>query len=269
MALSIEAFIGPSFVLICLSFILYGLVVAQVYFYFTTYRDNLPTRFIVIILCVLESLHTAVCLHMGYTLLVIGLDNPAKLLNVPWSSGAAIYLEVGVFCARVGVAFRSTAFACMEATWFDLANSKWYIRVTTVALSLAVLADLSVTTTFLWALNRSHSLAHTRNTKSVVQKLIKYTLSCGILTAMISITTLILYSVFPTDLHYAGALMLLTKVYANSMLAMLNRREGIKEDAARNDGFSLHLSNLPGDLSARATATKIQVLHTTVTTNDA
>ncbi|KAI0089008.1 hypothetical protein BDY19DRAFT_947278 [Irpex rosettiformis] len=60
-----------------------------------------------------------------------------------------------------------------------------------------------------------------------------------------SITTLVLFNVYKFELHYAGTLMLLAKVYANSLLAMLNIREGLKRDALSNDelGFSLELSN--------------------------
>ncbi|KAI0747279.1 hypothetical protein BC629DRAFT_215118 [Irpex lacteus] len=121
----------------------------------------------------------------------------------------------------------------------------------------------------LYSLLRRYSMAHSRNTKYIMRKLVQYALSSGVLTAVTSIVTLILFNVFPSDLHYGGTLMLLTKVYANSMLAMLNRRQGIKDEAPPNDGVSVHLSNLSGGTNgARPTATRIQVVRDTVTASD-
>ncbi|KAI0747278.1 hypothetical protein BC629DRAFT_215063 [Irpex lacteus] len=90
----IETFVGPSFVFICLSLILYGLVIAQVYYYFTTYRDDLFHRLLVLLLCVLETVHSIACIHVLYTLTIIGFADVRKFSEIPWSAGVAVYLEV-------------------------------------------------------------------------------------------------------------------------------------------------------------------------------
>ncbi|KAI0747286.1 hypothetical protein BC629DRAFT_1561681 [Irpex lacteus] len=296
---SIDSFLGPFFLFICVSLILYGLAIAQVYFYFTTYHDNQPTRILVLLLCILETVHAVVCILSTYTFLISDFADPLRLLNIAWSEGTAVYLEVIisgfvhsfyvhriwrlcqntailaylgiVLCARVVVALRATAYLCMEETWNALGSSNAYKRITLAALSLNVMVDISITLAFLLSLRRSHSLAHTRSTRTILQKIGHYALSSGILTAIISITTLILFIVYPSQLHYGGALMMLAKVYANSMLAMLNRRQGIRQEAASNNGLSLNLSTLSGSSSERtaSTAAKIHVVHETVVASDA
>ncbi|KAI0819132.1 hypothetical protein BC629DRAFT_1435877 [Irpex lacteus] len=122
--------------------------------------------------------------------------------------------------------------------------------------AISVVMDLSVTAAFSLSLNNNQVLAHTRNTKNIIHKLMNYALSTGILAAITSVTTLILtmhllmdrqFDVFKLQVHFGGTLMLITKVYANSMLAMLNIRQGIKRGAtlSTTNGFSVHLSNFP------------------------
>ncbi|KAI0819101.1 hypothetical protein BC629DRAFT_1466588 [Irpex lacteus] len=121
----------------------------------------------------------------------------------------------------------------------------------------------------------------------------KYALSSGIITAILAIATLTVFALYPSRLHYSGTAMVLTNVYGNAMFAMLNRRQGIKEDAANNNlnGLSLQLSDLPSaDRPAKATvreylkhrnpgdedygfpgfqeAVRIQVPHRTAVTGD-
>ncbi|KAI0819107.1 hypothetical protein BC629DRAFT_1435861 [Irpex lacteus] len=295
----IETFVGPSFVFICLSLIssnssLYGLVIAQVYYYFTTYRDDLFHRLLVLLLCVLETVHSIACIHVLYTLTIIGFADVRKFSEIPWSAGVAVYLEVvistvvhliwrrkilfqantryeaqlTVFTARVG-RYHSSLFLLFHAHR-QISTSQWSHSVHRRHMGKVggfdFIHDLSVTAMVLYSLLRRYSMAHSRNTKYIMRKLVQYALSSGVLTAPLLRTQ---FNVFPSDLHYGGTLMLLTKVYANSMLAMLNRRQGIKDEAPPNDGVSVHLSNLSGGTNgARPTATRIQVVRDTVTASD-
>ncbi|KAI0086159.1 hypothetical protein BDY19DRAFT_961633 [Irpex rosettiformis] len=312
-SLSIENFIGPCFLLTWLSFILYGLVLAQVYFYFTTYQDHIVTQLTVVLIwfayqgiwwlklnffafSILETLHVMVCMHMIYTYLIVDFANPQKILRTIWSAGAAIYLEliisgsvelyyvwriwrlrrscpiclylIVVLCTRLAVGFRATAFIYTEGTWSALIVSTSYRRFASATFGISVLMDVSITAAFLLSLGQSHRLAFTRNTKNIVHKLINYVLSAGIFTAMTSVTTLILFVVFKVEVHFAGILMLQAKVYANSMLAMLNIRQGINRTRPSNDNFPLQLCNVSNPISSLPSRTKVHVIHDTITTSD-
>ncbi|KAI0747285.1 hypothetical protein BC629DRAFT_215556 [Irpex lacteus] len=300
LSIDIDPFFGPIFLLACFSLILYGLGISQVHFYFSTYRDSIATRLIVLLTSGLETVHAALCIHLLYTVLVSDYCNPEGLVVIPWSSGVAAYLEstiggvvnsfymyriwrlsgdpavlvylIIVFCSATAVTFRASAFIYVESTWVSLALSKPYQRMSYASLSLAVLADLSITAMFLRSLDRSRSMAYTRGTKGIIGKLMKYALSSGIITAILAIATLTVFALYPSRLHYSGTAMVLTNVYGNAMFAMLNRRQGIKEDAALNNlnGLSLRLSDLPSaERPAKATgAVRIQVPHRTVVTGD-
>ncbi|KAI0826457.1 hypothetical protein BC629DRAFT_82069 [Irpex lacteus] len=90
---TIESFLGSFFILIFFVFILYGIFCAQVYHYYATYRDPLALKLVVLLLCVLESLHAAACMHMLYSYLVLFVTEPAKELTIIWSVAAIIFLE--------------------------------------------------------------------------------------------------------------------------------------------------------------------------------
>ncbi|KAI0089009.1 hypothetical protein BDY19DRAFT_162624 [Irpex rosettiformis] len=85
----IESFMGPCFVVIWLSFILYGVFLAQVYFYLITYNDSFPIKLFVILLWGLETLHVAFCIHVMYTYLLINFATPERIVRVIWSVGVS------------------------------------------------------------------------------------------------------------------------------------------------------------------------------------
>lgn len=83
---------------------LYGLFLAQLYIYFTTYRDHNAIVLIVSFLAyvslqypyhhalefewyccsALETMQVAACIHVAYTNLIIDFGNPLKLLTIVW-----------------------------------------------------------------------------------------------------------------------------------------------------------------------------------------
>ncbi|KAI0089011.1 hypothetical protein BDY19DRAFT_163038 [Irpex rosettiformis] len=312
----VQSFMGPNFVFIWLSFMyahslimeclpltrhsLYGIFISQVYFYYTTYHDHWSVRLLVFVLCILESFLVATCMHMTYIYLVIDWGDLAKALEITWSIGTSIYLEivisglvqsyyifriwrlsqnipvvaylVTVYCIRLVIGFRATAYACMYPTWSSLATVSPYRRLATVSFAVNVLVDSSITLILTFYLRRSQTLSHKRSTKNIIHKLISYAVGAGTLTMMMSIAILALFDASKNTLHFGGLLLTVARVYANSMLAMLNIRQGIKRDAALDDRYSLQLSNLPGNqVSVRPAAhtTKIQVIpDTSISTND-
>ena len=118
--LNLENFIGPCFLVIWLSFMwvckaarfdfayhsstrLYGLLLAQAYFYFTTYRDSIGTRLTVALIwsvcqlvrpirnspefpthSILETLDVIFCVHMIYTYLIVDFANLYKMAQILW-----------------------------------------------------------------------------------------------------------------------------------------------------------------------------------------
>ncbi|KAI0826404.1 hypothetical protein BC629DRAFT_1587204 [Irpex lacteus] len=252
----VETFIGPCFAIIWVSFILYGLVIAQVYFYFTTYEDGLGTKLLVILLCALETLHVAFCGHVVYTYTIVYFAKPEKVNNVIWSVGAAVYCELVI--SLVVQAFYIYRLWRLSRNVPILA----YLIVGLCArFVIGAIVDSSITIILTAYLSRlSRTLARKRSTKRILRKLIYYALCAGALTMFTSITTLILFDLYKSEIHYAGTLMLLAKVYANSMLAMLNIRQGIAQEQSSPNplGDSLQLSDPHG---AHTVTNRMQLMH--------
>ncbi|KAI0826363.1 hypothetical protein BC629DRAFT_1587173 [Irpex lacteus] len=294
---SVEDFMGPTFICIWLSYILYGLLLAQVYVYYTTYSDHIALKLLVLTVCILETALVATCMHMNYTYTVVDFVNPAKLLDIIWSVGASIYLElierlvqsyyiyriwrlckmrsilvylISILCVRLAIGFKANAYACLSATWETLSVMQSYRRYVTASFCLTLLVDSSITLVLVFLLRQHYSAARKRSTKHLVRKVMEYSLSAGILTMMTSVVIVTLFNASNGTLHYAGLVFINAKLYANSMLAMLNIRQRIKQNAAMNGGYTVELSNLPSQDSAQPSMMgKIQVTRDTVSTVDA
>ncbi|KAI0826473.1 hypothetical protein BC629DRAFT_1456573 [Irpex lacteus] len=65
-----------------------------------------------------------------------------------------------------------------------------------------------------------HPIYPPRTTKSIIYKLMYYALSAGALTMITSTIALICFNASKTTISFVGVLEVMTKVYANSMLAM-------------------------------------------------
>jgi len=72
--------------LICFAFILYGIFIAQIYYYCTNYaEDRSYIKSYVALLCILESCHTAFCIHILYFYFIINYGNPSTgLERIVW-----------------------------------------------------------------------------------------------------------------------------------------------------------------------------------------
>ncbi|KAF8624450.1 hypothetical protein AX15_005868 [Amanita polypyramis BW_CC] len=77
----------------------------------------------------------------------------------------------------------------------------------------------------------------------------RYFVISGALTSMCSLAALITFGVMPNNLVYAGIFFLLTKLYVNSYLAMLNARKAMR-DVSSPSGSAMHMNGV----SARHTA---------------
>ncbi|KAI0826398.1 hypothetical protein BC629DRAFT_1587199 [Irpex lacteus] len=290
-----ETFLGPCFAILCIVFMLYGLFGAQVYYYFTTYRDHPALRAVVFILCVLETIHVATSIHVLYTYLVIDFADASKLLHVVWSFVLWIFLEhtidpivqsyyiyrvwcvsqnrtllfalVSMQLTRIAIGFRAVSFLCFYNTWEALGGQKLFDVYLNATLGLNVIVDFSIAFALTYYfISKSRSSAHTRSTKKILLKLTYYAITAGALTVLVNIIALITYNKSKTTLAYCGVLQIVVKLNANSMLAMLNARKSIRGIPGKN-GVSLELSQL-SDSSAHVEGAAIHVLQDTTIKGD-
>ncbi|KAF7342775.1 hypothetical protein MSAN_01992700 [Mycena sanguinolenta] len=105
-----------------------------------------------------------------------------------------------------------------------------------------------------------------RRTNALVSKLIRLTIETGSLTAVVALTTLILFFAFPGQVYYTTLANIMPSMYANTMFAVLNSRfkivGGRSTETSSIDliSFPTHLQNIgtmPGTATQRGPVVSI------------
>jgi NAD/NADP transhydrogenase beta subunit len=108
----------------------------------------------------------------------------------------------------------------------------------------AAVVDSILAAATVYYLRRARGEFETTNSR--IAKLVFWTLSTGVITSVCSLAALVAYALFPHKLYFLAIEFLLTKLYMNSLLAMLNARKSIREgsEISINQTRSNH-SNAP------------------------
>ncbi|KAI0656142.1 hypothetical protein C8Q70DRAFT_393599 [Cubamyces menziesii] len=250
----------------CFGLMLYGLTVHQTYRYGRLYPRDVPwLKGLVAGILTLETLHTTLCIIAVYYHLVLNYFNPASLLEGHWSTrlltpttGLTIILCQSFYVFRVyqvGSHFVykslvSAAIVCMFCS-FDLPGFMIAATIEGFRLSLndfqhvswlvsaifgcAVLADICLTGTLVVVLLRART--GFRRTDSLIEVLIIYSINTGLLTSIFGLLCFIFAIILPGNLIYIGISVVGVKLYANSVLAVLNSRRSLSDRMVR--GFEM------------------------------
>ncbi|EJC99656.1 uncharacterized protein FOMMEDRAFT_148554 [Fomitiporia mediterranea MF3/22] len=106
-----------------------------------------------------------------------------------------------------------------------------------------VVTDTCIATSLIVLLWRSRS--GFRRTDSIINRLVMYTISTGLLTSLVGVVGLVGAQVQPASLIYLLADLIMPKTYVNSLLATLNARSGLRNRLTEDQGLqSIHLENL-------------------------
>ncbi|TCD63883.1 hypothetical protein EIP91_004792, partial [Steccherinum ochraceum] len=86
---------GGFFILATIAFVLYGIVIAQVWTYAFTpgKRDPWILRINVALVLVVETFHTIMAIHSIYWYLIINSGRPQELAKIVWSGAATVLCE--------------------------------------------------------------------------------------------------------------------------------------------------------------------------------
>ncbi|KAI0353719.1 hypothetical protein OH77DRAFT_1426983 [Trametes cingulata] len=248
------------------SLICYGVTVNQAYRYFRLYRsDSTFYRCTVICVLILETFQSLSIIHCCYYYLVSNYFNPTALLRGSWSlqvqsvcDGAVIVVTQLFFAHRVyivSVKYRAVVVAAIffsfVALGFGGAASIMAVRVSefshwsrytwldAAAFGGAMVSDSLTTTALIVILRKSRT--GFRGTDDIVDRLVLYTVNTGLLTGVANTVAMICAVTMRDNMIYAAFATLATKLYANSLLAVLNARHSL---ASGNRG--LHNVGLNG-----------------------
>ncbi|KAL1949755.1 hypothetical protein VTO73DRAFT_8636 [Trametes versicolor] len=279
---------GSFLIATFIGLIMYGLTLHQTYRYYRLFPgDTLVLRAIVVSTLILETVHIVLCMHVCYYYLVTEYFNPLALLDGVWSirilpvsTAVVILLSESFFTRRVyligaqfrvivvvvpilmlailGFATAATVEAFIRPTFADFEKVAW---MTSAGFGVAVLVDSLLTGTLILVLQKSRT--GFRKTDSLIDVLIIYAVNTGLLTGIFSILSFIFALVSPKELIYSAFNIVAAKLYANSLLAVLNSRKGLM-DRVQQDCFnsnSLNLSALKDSSSTTAQTWNVPRLH--------
>ncbi|EED79741.1 predicted protein [Postia placenta Mad-698-R] len=247
---------GAMLLGVLMSSILFGITNLQVYIYFKTYtNDPLWIKFSVCALWIVDALCVAFSFHLIYQYLITDYSNPGALLVIDWSFKAQDILSYSTLsqlkalvdasinrdsrirrflpgiasisvCAGYVLSYEITTPA--NATPNGLLGHQW---ITYYPLSVYTGIDtiIAASLCFLLCISRTGY----RRTDSLINTLMLYTVNTGIITSLCSLAAIIAMKTSPHTFIVAAVEFLLTKIYVNSFLAMLNARNSLRESDSR------------------------------------
>ncbi|KAF8992092.1 hypothetical protein BDZ89DRAFT_1086394 [Hymenopellis radicata] len=269
----IELLTGPHILGMFLSWFLLGIITVQVYIFYLNQpeHNNGPLRNIrwfVYGLFLLEWAQTIMMTHDGFHWYVINWGNSATLndisliwLNVPLM-GSVISCAVQLFFAwqirqlskvnwisgvivLVALAHASTGIASgikvrVLGSLSQLGTTTGLVTFTHVGEAAADIIIAGAMTFFLFRMKSGF-----QRTDTQITKIIRLFLETGLLTSTVAILDVIFFFLFPPNtLHEVPSLML-SKLYTNALLAMLNNRILLNGDreSSRLTSVSIPLSS--------------------------
>ncbi|PFH48192.1 hypothetical protein AMATHDRAFT_6043 [Amanita thiersii Skay4041] len=229
------ATIGAAYLGAIAAGILYGMTNIQVFLYYRNYwKDWTFQRCAVALLWVLDTLHMSLTAYMVYHYVIDSFGKQLNLAFVHWSFKTIVLF--GGYAVGIILAIKTYSIT----TFFELEEISWVIHLSFATTTFIDIVIAGVITRLL-----SLSKTSFAETNSRIWIVIRYVLISGTLTTACSITALITFAVMPHNLVFLGIEFLLTKLYVNSYLAMLNARKSIRDKSTSNaSGNVIQLSDM-------------------------
>ncbi|KAI0325843.1 hypothetical protein GY45DRAFT_184379 [Cubamyces sp. BRFM 1775] len=218
----LDSSIGALLIGTFIATMIYGVTLCQTFWYYQMYpRDVRVIKIFVPALLFVETMHTVLTFDSCYFYLVVNYMSPSGLLVFRWSLQLLVPLTgitsmmCQLFYARrvwlfgvnhrkyVIVAIGCTIYAsvrCYESNQIiALEQNSWVIAA---AYGCATIVDGILTGTLIYVLLKSRS--GLKQSDSVVQTLVTYTINTGLLTSIVSVAVFILALILPHGLIWAA-----------------------------------------------------------------
>lgn len=242
--------------------ILFGITIRQAYqYYITASNDPIAQKLVIGLVCLLDTFHLVFSMYLVYSFILEAIGFAQAAANVLWSLKALgsvqvfmIILVQGFYLSQI---WRLSGNLLLART-FSLAVQVFVVFIALFALAVAVIfftqlqkidvvhsfstgfvytvylgfgstaiIDCSIAAAMCLLLYRSS--AGTIKSETVLETLIQYFIGSGLLTSFASIMCIVLYVAQPNTLLYLGMEFSVTRLYANSLLAMSNARRQLRD----------------------------------------
>jgi len=260
--------LGAPYIGAMISAMLFGVTNFQIYFYFRKYKQDRPfQKCIVIYLWLLDTSHMAFVTAHLWHYLIDSFGNVVALQYVNWSYRLQMTMMLVIIASvqslytwRIRILSRQksrfwpwimtctlmSVYAAVIILMFqtytivkfsDYAHAHWSIYL---AFSMGSFGDIMLTIGLcnLLYVGRMGSA----ETRSMVGIVVRYVIISGMLTSMGAIAGLVTFCIMPNSSVPFGIILVLTKVYINSFLALLNARKSIRNSVAN----TLQISDIDG-----------------------
>ncbi|PBK93188.1 hypothetical protein ARMGADRAFT_151634 [Armillaria gallica] len=246
----IELLSGPLIVAYLLHWGLFGTLSVQLYLYYLAFpRDRRFTKCLVYGIYVVELVQTILATADAFSTFGYGFGNIEVMtrmdfnwLVIPIMSGIVACVGQVFYAYRIFILSKSrtipalitcvsltstvaaiiTGVYCFQAGDVSkLKNRKMYIAFG-IWCGASALCDITIAICMAFYL--MHSNTSFRQTRMLVTKLIRLTIETGSVTAVAALLSFILYFAFPHQNFYVTPALIVPKLYANSVLVVLNSR---------------------------------------------
>ncbi|KAJ7485148.1 hypothetical protein B0H11DRAFT_2018286 [Mycena galericulata] len=229
---------------------LFGTLNIQLYLYYQAFpNDRLFNKCLVYTVYVLEFLQTMLITYAAFTTFGYGFGNPSALgdvrfewFSVPVMSGLVAFIGQSFYAYRLYLlsksrwlpslivvlatmssigAFMAGSFSFRVGSSLPLVHSKRNYGIG-VWLGGAASTDIIITAAMSYYLWKSKT--GIRETNALLVRLIRLTIETGCVTAAVAITDFTLFFAIPDKPYFIAAGVILPKLYANTIFAVLNAR---------------------------------------------
>ncbi|KAJ7041876.1 hypothetical protein C8F04DRAFT_994141 [Mycena alexandri] len=170
-------------------------------------------------------------------------------------------LILSLTMVQLGAGIWSGVEICLAKKFSNLQNTN--VRPTALWLGSASLCDLIIVGSTAFYLLRSRSPA-SKTTNATIYRIVKISVETGLLCALFAIFDLYLFVTYKGTNYHLALCTELSKVYSNSILAILNSRARISHSDASTDDGNLNISEI-----AFRSGTRVQIpMETTESSDD-
>lgn len=256
--LSLDNTLGALLSCIVVAVALFGAICIQTFNYFNDYPlDKRYLKIMVSSVWCLELCHTIFIFHSLYKIMVSSFGTFGFLIDIPWTVKASILCS-GLINSIVQ-SFFTNRIRIISGRW-TIPVICWILlllrficviasSVLTLTTELAVFAvkfnwllTILLVATFIVdvvvACAVAYFLAKSRTgflrSDRLIRRLILFSIETGLITSVIATVVLIIFLTKPHTFTWIGLLLILAKVYSNSLLYSLNARRHLRSDASLN-----------------------------------
>ncbi|KAK7058178.1 hypothetical protein R3P38DRAFT_2681271 [Favolaschia claudopus] len=258
--------LGAIIVGFAMACVVFGILLTQTWSYYTRFNgDAALYKFLVGVILVLETTDQALIGHFVYFYSIASAGNPLALVTgtTTWSlilqqavgavvgtivklcfasrvyrfSEKNIFITASICLLAVGQLGVALAFTLRAFQLHSIPQVFHLKMLGTISLALGVLTDVVTAGSlcfFLWRMRTGQGSA----ANSLINRLVTDAINTGVLTTVVSLSTLLLFDFLSGNLIFAATYFMLSKLYAVSFLATLNTRRSVRGRGTDQQGTS-------------------------------